>query len=174
MYPVMTTTTKAIRKNDIVTNNTTVTSYNTVVPIGTKFRVWKAKRDGTLYTTNIDSKQCYTTLLHVNDVTKVDDIKPDVKVGDIFVCSWGYDQTNIDYYKVLAVKNKSVIIAEVSQTRNYTGNMQGECMPDVDNVVGKPMTKRIGGYGDSVSLKMTSYSWAYKWSGKTNHFTEWA
>jgi hypothetical protein len=25
-----------------------------------------------------------------------------------------------------------------------------------------------------VSLKMTSYSWAYPWSGKTNHFTEWA
>jgi hypothetical protein len=28
--------------------------------------------------------------------------------------------------------------------------------------------------GDSVSFKMTSYSWAHKWNGKTNHFTEWA
>ncbi len=26
-----------------------------------------------------------------------------VTVGDIFCCSWGYDQTNIDYYEAVAV-----------------------------------------------------------------------
>jgi hypothetical protein len=25
-----------------------------------------------------------------------------------------------------------------------------------------------------VSLKISNYSWAYKWNGKTDHFTEWA
>ena len=55
--------------------------------------------------------------------------KPVVNVGDIFVCSWGYDQTNIDYYKVLEVKNKSVVISAIGQDRNYTGHMQGECNP---------------------------------------------
>lgn len=26
-----------------------------------------------------------------------------VTVGDIFCCSWGYDQTNIDYYEAVAI-----------------------------------------------------------------------
>lgn len=164
-----------IRKNDIVSNTKPVTTYNTTVPVGTRFRVYKAKRDGTLYASNIDSKgYSATTMLHANDVIKLDAPKPSVKVGDIFVCSWGYDQTNVDYYKVIAVKNKSVVIAEVSQTRNYTGCMQGQCMPNVNDVVGQPMTKRIQACGDKVSLKMTSYSWAYPWNGKQNMFTEWA
>ena len=179
-----------IRKNDIVSNTKPVTTYrwtpaaagsrlrcvNTVVPVGTRFRVWKAKRDGSLYASNIDAKSySVTTMLHVNDVIKLDAPKPSVKVGDIFVCSWGYDQTNVDYYKVLAVKNKSVVIAEVGQSRNYTGNMQGECVPNVNEIVGQPMTKRIqADCGDSVSLKITSFSWAFPWNGKTNHFTEWA
>jgi hypothetical protein len=75
---------------------------------------------------------------------------------------------------VLEVKNKSVVIAGIGQNRTYTGHMQGECTP-VPNAVGnKRITKRIIACGDSVSLKMTSYSWAYPWSGKTNTFTEWA
>jgi hypothetical protein len=31
-----------------------------------------------------------------------------IVVGDILVSSWGYDQTNIDYYKVIAVTAKGV------------------------------------------------------------------
>ena len=75
---------------------------------------------------------------------------------------------------MLEIKNKSVVIAEISQTRNYTGPMQGTCMPDVDTVVGQPLTKRIQAYNNNVSLKISNYSWAYKWNGKTDHFTEWA
>lgn len=165
-----------IRKNDIVANIKPVTSYNITLPVNTQFRVWKAKRDGTLYCCQINDsvKHNITTVLHINDVVKVDAPKPNVNINDIFVCSWGYDQTNIDYYKVLEVKNKSVVIAEVGQSREYTGNMQGKCVPITNDVVGKPLTKRIQSYGDSVSLKINSFSWAYKWDGRVNHFTEWA
>jgi hypothetical protein len=52
--------------------------------------------------------------------------------------------------------------------------MHGECMPDTNVVGNKIYTKRMIVNGDSVSFKMTSFSWAYKWSGETNHFTEWA
>jgi hypothetical protein len=45
-------------------------------------------------------------------------------VGDIFVCSWGYDQTNIDYYKVMEVKNKSVVIAGIGQERDESVKME--------------------------------------------------
>lgn len=32
-----------------------------------------------------------------------------IKVGDFFYNSWGYDQTNIDYYKVVALVGKSSV-----------------------------------------------------------------
>jgi hypothetical protein len=169
----------AIKKNDIVTNNKDIRvgspSNPLVIPAGTQLRVWKATRRGTLFCNAVDrSLSYYTVNAYATDVTKVEQPKPNVNVGDIFVCSWGYDQTNIDYYKVLEVKNKSVVIAGIGQNRTYTGHMQGECSPVPNAVSNKRITKRIIACGDSVSLKMTSYSWAYPWSGKTNHFTEWA
>jgi hypothetical protein len=98
-------------------------------------------------------------------------------VGQIFVCSWGYGQTNVDYYKVIEVLNKSVVIAPIGQTRNYTGSMQGECVPEPTRVGTKRMTKRINSYntkdGDKVFLKINSFSTAFKWNGNTNIFTEW-
>jgi len=169
----------AIKKNDIVTNNIQIVlgspSNPLVIPAGTELRVWKATRTGILYCNAVDRSLSYYTInVKPTDVTKVNKPMPNVNVGDIFVCSWGYDQTNIDYYKVLEVKNKSVVISAIGQNRTYTGHMQGECNPVPEVVSGKRITKRINACGDSVSLKMTSYSWAHPWSGKTNHFTEWA
>lgn len=37
------------------------------------------------------------------------------KVGDVLYDSWGYDQTNIDFYQVVAVGPKSVKIREIGQ-----------------------------------------------------------
>ena len=171
----------AIKKNDIVTNNKDIRvgspSNTVVIPTGTQLRVWKATRRGILYCTAVDRGlpySYYTVNAYATDVTKVEQPKPKVNVGDIFVCSWGYDQTNIDYYKVLEVKNKSVVIVSIGQTRTYTGHMQGECTPVPNVVIGEPKTKRVNACGDSVSLKMTSFSWAYPWDGEVDHFTEWA
>jgi len=168
-----------IKKNDTVTNNIQLAygNYNnlTVVPANTELKVWKVKRDGTLYCSTTDRNIYYgTIIIKVTDVTLVNKPLPSVNIGDIYVCSWGYDQTNIDYYKVTNVKNKTVNLVSIGQKRNYTGPMQGECVPDPSVVGNKIYTKRMIPNGDSVSFKMTSYSWAYKWNGKTNCFTEWA
>lgn len=168
-----------IKKNDIVTNNIQLVygiDKLTVVPANTELKVWKVKRDGTLYCGTTDRSIYYgTIIIKANDVTKVEKPLPTVNVGDIYVCSWGYDQTNIDYYKVTNVKNKTVNLVSIGQNRNYTGTMQGECVPDPSVTGNKIYTKRMIDNGNnSVSFKMTSYSWAYKWNGKTNHFTEWA
>lgn len=37
-----------------------------------------------------------------------------VQVGDVFAYSWGYDQTNVDFVKVVKVTPKSVRIVPVS------------------------------------------------------------
>lgn len=54
----------------------------------------------------------------------------DVKPGDIFRASWGYDQTNIDYYQVVALVGKCFVeVREINQQRQETCSMQGDCVP---------------------------------------------
>lgn len=68
----------------------------------------------------------------------------DIEVGDVLRASWGYDQTNIDYYIVLELVGKvSVKIAEIGQNKGFDEYDRGKTFPDVDNIIGEPMTKRI-------------------------------
>jgi len=54
-----------------------------------------------------------------------------VKVGDIFRCSWGYDQTNIDYFEVIEKLGKSMVrIVEIKRSSNHDGDYySGKCVP---------------------------------------------
>lgn len=96
------------------------------------------------------------------------------KEGDILYSSWGYDQTNIDFYKVLEVKAKSVVIAEISQ-ETISGSqmeMSARVMPRPERVVGQPMLKRVADAQGNVRL--TSYSHARTWDGTPKTATYYA
>lgn len=55
------------------------------------------------------------------------------KVGDVLVSSWGYEQTNIDYYQVVSVTAKNVKIQKMSKTYLPA---QGTDRTTVDSVCG--------------------------------------
>ena len=40
-----------------------------------------------------------------------------VHVGDLFSCEWGYDQTNVNYYQVVALKGAHTIVVRELRTR---------------------------------------------------------
>lgn len=65
------------------------------------------------------------------------DMKHDFEVGQVYYDSWGYDQTNIDFYKIVEVKEKSVVIQEIAG--EY---VEGTAGHDSMNV--KPSTKGDG------------------------------
>jgi hypothetical protein len=167
-----------IRKNDIVKTNKdlTVGVYEIrTLPAGTLLQVWKATKQGELYCTTLDRKQCsHTVITNESSVTKEEHPLPTVNVGDIFVSSWGYDQTNVDFYTVLTVKNKTAVLVEIGKTLNYTGHMQGICIPNPKEVGNKPLTKRIFSMNGSPYFKMSSYASASPWNGREQHFSEWA
>lgn len=52
-----------------------------------------------------------------------------VQVGDIFYSSWGYDQTNVDYFEVVKVTAKMATVKEISAVQNPYGPMHGKCAP---------------------------------------------
>jgi len=66
-----------------------------------------------------------------------------VKVGDVFRSSWGYDQTNIDYYEVVAVTGKTATICRIGCLSDGTGWLQGESVPQLGAFIGKPFKKLI-------------------------------
>jgi hypothetical protein len=95
-----------------------------------------------------------------------------VKVGDIFVNSWGYDQTNIDYYQVIDKTKKGIKIRPISSEVKEDGFMQGKSTPKVNDFVGNDiMVKFPYEYsGDSCLYDNVYINFEYGcgqlWSGK--------
>lgn len=87
----------------------------------------------------------------------------DLLEGEILVSTWGYDQTNVDFYQVVKViSDKTVIIQEI-QDMSIDENkcyMQDYRYPCRDQFVGKPMKKRARGNG----VKIESFAWASRWN----------
>jgi hypothetical protein len=87
-----------------------------------------------------------------------------VKVGDIFRCSWGYEQTNVDYYQVISKKGSKVTIRKICASSTETGWLSGRCRPLPNQFISDaaPMVKTLRGCGDkSAAITMNSYSSAY-------------
>jgi hypothetical protein len=82
----------------------------------------------------------------------------DVKVGDVFRASWGYDQTNIDYYECTRVMGAMIEVREIGAQSEHTGDMQGKCVPAPGAFVGEPMRKRVSVFpGSEPSVRITSF-----------------
>lgn len=65
-----------------------------------------------------------------------------LEVGDILVSSWGYDQTNIDYYEVTRlVGEKQVEIRMIGAMSEAEGMDRGRSVPRPGHFIGEPMIK---------------------------------
>jgi hypothetical protein len=87
-----------------------------------------------------------------------------VVVGDVFRCSWGYDQTNIDYYEVIAITGKTATICRIGCLSENTGWLQGDSVPQLGAFIGKPKKKLIQkrSVDSEAYLTMNSFSTAFK------------
>jgi hypothetical protein len=173
----MIATKSSVRRGDFVTLNSTVNAFGRDIPAGTKCQVWRVKRDGHLYVSDVGRNNGYNPAIFTNisNVTKVESPKPNVKPGDIFYASWGYDQTNIDFYQIVEVSNKTVKYVSIGEDRTYTGHMQGTVVPNTKYIGTDIKSARIRVNNDgSVSFKIASYAWAYPHNGQPKSFTEWA
>lgn len=67
-----------------------------------------------------------------------------LKVGDILNTSWGYDQTNIEFFQVVRLVAKSmVIVRELAQDSEQTGFDSGSCVPVAGKFIGPELRKRV-------------------------------
>jgi hypothetical protein len=64
-----------------------------------------------------------------------------LKAGDVLYASWGYEQTNIDFYQVVdASSPKSVMLREIAANTTTAGGCftdRGNCLPARDQFTGE-------------------------------------
>lgn len=92
---------------------------------------------------------------------------PPVIVGDIFYSSWGYDQTNVDYYQVTRTSGSMIEIRQVNKkvTRGL-GQPTEFVIPLANQFIGPALRKKILVHSGRALVKLNSYSSAYKWDGR--------
>jgi len=79
------------------------------------------------------------------------------QVGQLLYDSWGYDQTNIDFYQVIEVKNKSVVLQRIKgkmiPSEGYC-SMSGLTVPVANSFYGDSILKKVNAW---VSDNSTRY-----------------
>jgi hypothetical protein len=96
-----------------------------------------------------------------------------VKVGDIFYSSWGYDQTNVEFYEVVRLTGASVVVREVAQQVERSSPPQDYVVPVPGDYIGPEMTKRIqnGGPDGKHYFTVNSSASAWLWDGRPKYQT---
>lgn len=86
-------------------------------------------------------------------------------VGVLMVASWGWEQTNIEYFQVTKIVSKSFIeVTPIGQTKTYDNAMSGDCLPLLGSFIGEPIKRKVSMIGGRPYVKLDSY--------KSAHFEE--
>lgn len=94
--------------------------------------------------------------------------KGGLNVGDILYTSWGYDQTNVEFFQVVGVPSPSMVeIRGISGKRASSDRV----VADPNSFIGPVLRKRPQGNGDKLYVKLDSVRTAWLWDGKPRYKT---
>ena len=74
-----------------------------------------------------------------------EEFRRSLRVGDILYSSWGWEQTNIDFYQVIAIRGSAVDLRQLDQRTTEDSYMCGTTVPLPDVFKGKTHTHRQQG-----------------------------
>lgn len=98
-----------------------------------------------------------------------------MKVGQILCSSWGYDQTNIDFYEVVERTEKSVYLRMLGKkTSEILTSMSRKVEPDQMIFRGSRFIKKVKVYNGEPYVSINSFSCAFPWDGKPKVETSYA
>ncbi len=100
-----------------------------------------------------------------------------VNTGDIFHASWGYDQTNCDFYQVLSASACFAMLRKIENTTITGDGWTGTAVPVKDAFAehARPIRRKIQYLDDGrPAFAIASYASAYPWDGKPKPFTSYA
>jgi len=94
-----------------------------------------------------------------------------IQVGSIFYESWGWEQTNINFYEVVERKGMFVKIQEIGSdvVSGSHAAMSGTKMPNRSVRIGEVMRKKIN--PKFANVKIREFGYSSLWDGKPKSFT---
>lgn len=100
---------------------------------------------------------------------------PTSKPGDIFVSTWGWEQTNVDFYQLVEVNKKTGVFIEIGSKMVEHGpgwsSMSAHVVADPEVKVGDIFRKQILP-GEIINLE--SYKYCHKWDGSPEYMSWYA
>jgi len=112
------------------------------------------------------------------ELQKTFDISKFLKVGAIIQNTWGYEQTNQEFYQVTEIKGKTTIHAkELKKIYEETGFMSGKCIPLIDHFLdrGNEYNLRTKASGDSFTIcNPKSFYYFHVWNGTEQYESHYA
>ena len=96
-------------------------------------------------------------------------------VGDVLYSSWGYDQTNVEYYQITKVKGSYIWFKEVCQNSSdqagsphggYTQPIRNAWLPEDHHRSNREHRKLVQNDG---SVKAPISGYLYKWDGRAKY-----
>lgn len=89
------------------------------------------------------------------------------KVGDIYCCSWGYDQTNVDFYEIVATPTaKTIHLRQLCATSQGADNMKVAVPGKYRDT--QVLVKRVA---SSDAFSLSKYKWLTLWDGSPQYET---
>jgi len=88
------------------------------------------------------------------------------KVGDFLYTSWGYDQTNVNFYEVTDVRGKVIVVRPVSSVIDHESQGAEYVKPSKGSYTGAPMRITPGPNGAKIDGHHGSL-----WDGKPKYET---
>lgn len=98
-------------------------------------------------------------------------IKHPLQIGSILYASWGYEQTNIDFYQVIELIGTTIVVLrELAQEEITEWNNQfcGKTTPKPNCFIDEPFRKRANAEG---RVRMNSFSHASRWGGAPLYYS---
>jgi hypothetical protein len=101
-----------------------------------------------------------------------------LKVGDIYYSSWGYEQTNIDFYQIIEVKGQYATFREICskdlENSYYSHGMACNVVPVPNSFHGEPIKKKMRFTDNSAHCCLSSYKSLFLYtSGEKGLYKSW-
>lgn len=85
--------------------------------------------------------------------------------SNILVSTWGYEQTNVTFYRIIKRTAKTVVLQKLRSKVRYT-QYGYEAVPTEEYAREKPIRRKAIPYGSGVAAEIEYYEFASPWDGR--------
>lgn len=103
-----------------------------------------------------------------------EEARSNIKVGDIFATSWGYEQTNVGFFEVVErISNAYVNVRQISSKILSEECMSATVAPNKGDYISEAKKCQINKYGHIVKADQYGHT-AYKTDSESSHYVSWS